>query len=54
MKTYLAGAFSTSCGGTNYGASDVRAINTSTLCVRDDFEDNKHKTITNRAAAWKI
>jgi len=54
MRTYLAGAYTTSCGGTNYGASDDRAINTSTLCLRDDYEVSIHKDRTNVGAVWEM
>jgi hypothetical protein len=54
MRTYVAGAFTTSCGGTNYGASDGRTINTTTYCVHDDFDENKHKVRNNGGAAWEM
>jgi hypothetical protein len=54
MRTYVAGAYTTSGGSTNNGASDERAINTSTRCVRDDCEVSVHKDRTNGGAAWEM
>jgi len=54
MRTYVAGAYTTSCGSTNYGASDGRAINSSTRSVRDDCEVSIHKDQTDVGAVWKI
>jgi len=54
MRTYAAGAYTTSCGSTNLGASDAIAINKGTLCVRDDCEVSIIKDRTNGGAVWKI
>ena len=54
MRTYVAGAYTTSCGSTNYGASDDRAINSGTLRVRDYCEFSIHKDRTNGGAVCEM
>jgi hypothetical protein len=54
MRTYVAGAYTTRCGSTKYGASDDRAKNISTCCVRDDCEVSIIKDRTNGVAAREM
>jgi hypothetical protein len=54
LRTYAAGAYTTSGVSTDLGGSDDTAINKSTFCVRDDFEVGIHKVRTNGAAAWEM
>jgi len=53
MKTYAAGAYTTSAVSTDLGASDDIAINISTRCVRDDCEVSILKVHANGDAVWE-
>jgi hypothetical protein len=53
MKTYMAGAHTTSGRCAEFGGHDDTAINLSTCCVGDDCEISIPKSWTNAVGAWE-